>query len=92
MNEQLFYWVISMSGVIISLLLVVIGFFLTKFIKSVDDMQSSVEALNVAISAFSEKFISNSKEHEVTERRLNEHSRRIDEHEICITRLKEHVL
>jgi len=72
----------------ITILLGVIGFFLVKFIKSVESMEEAVDSLKITISVFTEKFSSNSKDHEVTERRLNEHAKRLDEHDRAITELK----
>ena len=72
----------------ITILLGVIGFFLVKFIKSVESMQEAVDSLKITISVFTEKFASNSKEHETTEKRLNDHARQLDEHDRAIIELK----
>jgi len=72
----------------ITILLGVIGFFLVKFIKSVESMEEAVNSLKITMSVFTEKFASNSVDHEKTERRLNDHAKQLDEHDRAITELK----
>ena len=68
-------------GAVLSALLAIIGYFLSEFKKSVDNMNSSVKKLEVTAATYSEKFSANDEKNEVTTHRLNCHSEKIEDHE-----------
>ena len=68
-------------GAVLSALLAIIGYFLSEFKKSVDNMSSSVKKLEVTAATYSEKFSANDEKNEVTTHRLNCHSEKIEDHE-----------
>lgn len=94
------FWSLSL---VITTLLAVVGFFVAYYFRrsmtstdklsdSVNKLQNSITGMNGIILANDEKFQSlkneNEKEHCRTERRLNDHAKRIDEHETRISILE----
>ena len=75
-------------GAVLSVLLAVIGYFLSEFKKSVDNMSSSVNKLEVTAATYSEKFATNDKTNEITMNRLNCHSEKIEDHEKRLIKLE----
>lgn len=90
MNEETLIWILSISGTIIILLLGIITFFLQKFVNSVDEIKAFVNTLRVSVAEDQIKFNSfmtnHYEQHKTIDRRLNDHSRRLDEHSIKIAR------
>ena len=79
--ELLMTIIFGFFGAVLSALLAIIGYFLSEFKKSVDNMSSSVNKLEVTTATFSEKFAANDAINEVTTHRLNCHSDKIEDHE-----------
>jgi hypothetical protein len=75
-------------GAVLSILLAVIGYFLSEFKKSVDNMSSSVNKLEVTAATYSEKFAANDEKNEVITTRLNCHSDKINDHEKRLIKLE----
>jgi hypothetical protein len=85
MSETFFYWVLGIAGAFITLLLMAVGFFLKANYDVLKDLNVCVPKLQTIVE---EKNNENEKEHILTEKRLNEHTIKLQEHEIDITILK----
>lgn len=89
MCEELLY---SIAGFIIVMLLGVIAFFLQDFVKEVKEFKNAVIALQIAIKSdqISVKGWreSDKEKHVVITKRLDDHGRRLDMHEIEIATIK----
>lgn len=90
MNEETLIWILSISGTIIILLLGIISFFLRQFVKSVDEIKSFVNALHVSVAEDKmnlNAFMTNHHEkHIAIDNRLNDHSKKLNEHSILIAK------
>ena len=92
MNTDSYQYILGLSGGLISILLIIIGFFLRQQInatksltESVNLLKTSVEVLKASQSSYSE----NERErHEVIERRLNNHHDTLSDHEKRILKLE----
>lgn len=80
--------IFSIIGAVISILLAAIGYFLKEFKKSVDNVCVSVNKLEITAATYSEKFATNDKTNEITMKRLNCHSEKINDHEKRLIKLE----
>lgn len=80
--------IFSIIGAAISILLAAIGYFLKEFKKSVDNVCVSVNKLEITAATYSEKFATNDKTNEITMKRLNCHSEKIEDHEKRLIKLE----
>lgn len=80
--------IFSIIGAAISILLAAIGYFLKEFKKSVDNVCISVNKLEITAATYSEKFATNDKTNEITMKRLNCHSEKIEDHEKRLIKLE----
>lgn len=70
------------------LLLGVIGYFLKDVIGALKKLQESTMSLNMIIAVVQEQIKAQKDDNSTVERRLNNHSERIDCHERDITKIK----
>lgn len=82
LNLESLKYILWIAGVVITLLLAVIGYFLRMQAEASRDLAMSVNQLTVAVNVMQSQ---NSDRHPVTERRLNDHAKRLDEHDRRLT-------
>ncbi len=92
MSSELPSWINTIAWPIIILLLGVIGFFLKQLIREIKEMNISIGKLTT-VTKVQEKDFSNLKEgcyqkHIIVDNRLNEHAKRLDDHDRNIAVLK----
>lgn len=80
--------VLSIIGAVIMLLLAVVGYFLKDVISELRKLQETTIKLNTIIAVVQEQIRNQKDDNNLVERRLNNHSERIDCHDKEITMLK----
>lgn len=89
MIPQTFYVILTIAGTIISILLGLVGFWLARYVRSTDELTKVVTSLRIVVEIMgtSQKDFQAScaKHTELTERRLNIHSEKLEDHEKRIT-------
>lgn len=80
--------VLSIIGAVIMLLLAVVGYFLKDVISELRKLQETTIKLNTIIAVVQEQIKAQKDDNSTVERRLNNHSERIDCHERDITKIK----
>lgn len=92
MQEQVYITLLSISGAIIVLLISVLGYFLHRIIKVVDNFDLTLRNFSEDYATTKERIKNSSRncrdKHDIIDRRLNEHRRRLDSHEKSIEILK----
>jgi len=92
MNEPLAQFFISVAGVIIMLLLAAIAYFLQKWISSTDMLTESVHELKTAVALLQTNQGNAGRmcdtTHKTIDNRLNDHSKRLNEHGEAIVKLQ----
>lgn len=84
-DRDLMAFIFTVAIMLISLLLFALIFFVKKQIALVETLQNSVNTLNLTITRVEEKQNTDKESHKVISTRLNEHSRRIHDHETRIS-------
>jgi len=92
MNQDIYITLLSISGAIISLLILTLGYFLHRIIKVVDNFDMTLRNFSEDYAATKER-INNSAinckdKHDIIDRRLTHHRQRLDTHEKEIEILK----
>lgn len=92
MAEQVYITLLSISGAIILLLISVLGYFLHRIIKVVDNFDLTLRNFSEDYATTKERINNSSvncrEKHEIINHRLNEHGSRLDEHEKDIEVIK----
>jgi uncharacterized membrane protein YccC len=76
---------VVLAGILISVLLGVVAFFLKKQIAIQETLTQAVNNLTTAVTVLESQ---NKDRHPVIERRLNEHAHRLDNHDSRITKIE----
>lgn len=82
LNIESLTYILWIAGAVITILLAVIGCFLRMQAEASQNLAKSVSELTVAVNVLQSQ---SQDRHPVTERRLNEHAKRLDDHERRIT-------
>jgi hypothetical protein len=92
MNESVLTFILSVTGFLIVMLLGIIAFFLKEFAEQVKMLKLAVSELQLIVGSEktrSESFIKScEKVHTVVDKRLDEHGKRLDLHEMEISLIK----
>ena len=92
MSPETYQFVLSMSGAIISLLLLILGFFIRLQIIATKSLTNSVNSLVTSVEVLKTQQDNNDRgcitKHAVVDRRLDSHSEKINDHEKRLTRLE----
>lgn len=91
MDEQFFYWILSISGAIILILIGAIGFFLRQSYRTNENARTTMEKLNTTLRVLIQKMKSYDEKTDVATLRLNDHAKRLDTQELKIAKIEERI-
>lgn len=77
--------IVWLSGIVISLLLAIVGYFLKQQGEAATALTDAVNQLKTAVEVLQ---MQGQEKHPVIERRLNEHGNRIDDHDRRLVKLE----
>lgn len=91
MDLQILYFILGISGAVITILLSVIGIFLKMILKTINSLEQTTNILAKSVAVQEANQMNSGigclKTHTVIDTRLNEHSRRLNEHDKDLARL-----
>lgn len=88
MSTELYEFILALSGSLIALLLLVIGFFLRRQVKVTETLNLSVVSLQTSVELLKNNQEFHAEKHETIDKRLDAHSIRLSKHERAITEIK----
>jgi len=92
MTEQMLLYIISIAGGLIIILLGIVGFWLSRYVKSTDELNKVVVSLRILVQSINTEhveFRDRCREHSsLTTKRLHSHDKKIDDHESRISVLE----